>query len=295
VRAFAFYDPGRAADAPGKFMGSITYKQHAKTQTVGVTGTIQDADLASLTRKLPGGPYRGRIDLDVRNARFVDESLDSLHASGTVSDFHLTDAIPALRANDTTTSLTLDIADLQWDAGRIAYLSATGAVKDVSLEAVSTLAGVGRVTGRAHLDITGLTIANDKLTHADVTIEAEAPKEGSGTIDRATLAYVAKRFLGVDLSVMLPQRVSYERLGVRVIIDGDKLRIAGTHGPDGKTLLTVHLFGRSFGLLAAPDRTFPAPDVVAWVKDQLKNVESETLREWYERIRGSAPQTPQHE
>lgn len=293
LRAFAFYDPGRAADAPGKFMGSITYKQHAKKPTVGVTGTIEHADLASLTRKLPGGPYRGRIDLDVREGRFVGEFLESLRASGTVSDLHLTDAIPRLRAKDTTTTLTLDIADLQWDAGRIAYLSATGAVHDVSLEAVSALAGVGRVTGRAHLDIAGLTIANDKLTHADVTIEAEAPEEGSGTIDRATLAYVAKRFLGVDLSIMLPQRVSYERLGVRVIIDGGELRIVGTHGPDGTTLLTVHLFGRSFGLLAAPDRSFPAPDVVAWVKDQLKGVESGTVREWYERIRGSAPRTAQ--
>jgi len=275
LRAFAFYDPNVDAGTPGSFDGFISYELSKQARIVDLVGAVREADLAALTRGMPSGPIRGRIELDIRQARFEDESLEVLRASGRAVELHLSDVASELAANDVPATLSLDVADVRWKRDTIEYLKTTGEARNVSLEALTSLAEAGRVTGTARLDIESLTIVDDRVTHADVTMEAEAPPDGPGTIDRAVLAYAATQWFGMDLSAILPAEVTYERLGVRVIIEGDDLRVTGTHGADGSTILTVRLFDSPVELLSAPERVFPAPDVVDLARSLLADLQLE--------------------
>ncbi len=281
IAALGLAEPATAERPHGTFVGTIRYAQDDRGDEVSVTGAITDADLAALT-KLPGGPYRGRVTLDLTEARLTARKLEFLRASGSINDFFVADLFPSLAADTGSATLSLAVDDVRIRNGRIEYLKASGRCEGLSLEALTGLIGPGRVTGQVRIDIANLVIVDDEIIAADLLVDAVKPEDAPGTIDRAVLARAAKAWLGVDVGMWLPPSMEYERFGVRIVITRDGLRVEGSHGPGYRTILTVLVFGRPLAVLAAPDRTFPVPDILSLLLDRARDIGKDDLQGWWD-------------
>ena len=295
VAALGLADPMAAAQAEGTFSGTITYGRDSEGISVDLSGALRDADLVMLTAKLEGGPYRGHLDVRLRDVNITNRKLTKLYASGRVADFHVGDVLPELASIDTPATLTLDVDDLQWHEHAIRYMQASGAATGLSLDAVTRLVGPGRITGTIRVDIVELRIVDDKIARAVFVVEAVQPKDGPGLIDRSVLAYAATRWLGLNVGSFLPSAIEYERLGARFIIEGDELRVEGTHGVDSRIILTARVFGRSFAVVPAPDRVFEAPDLLAAFRDRARDIDRDDVRSWWDALRSGDGSTADSE
>ncbi len=285
VAALGLADPMAVAQAKGTFSGTITYGRDSNGVSVDLAGALRDADLVMLTARLEGGPYRGHLDVRLREVNITNRKLTKMYASGRVADFYISDVLPELASTDTPAMLTLDVDDLQWHENRIRYMQASGVAAGLSLDAVTRLVGPGRVTGTIRVDIVDLRIVDDKISKAVFVVEAVRPKDGPGLIDRSVLAYAANRWLGLNLGSFLPSEIEYERLGARFIIEGDELRVEGTHGVDSRIILTARVFGRSLAVVPAPERVFEAPDLLAAFRDRTRDIDSDDVRGWWDALR----------
>ena len=276
----------------GYFDGTIRYRQTDEHARVDVTGSVHEAGLEEFTGQLLGGPYHGTIDVDLESAVFTDRELVTLVGRGRVSDLRLGALVPGLVASAEGSGLDLQIDQVRWSDGRLESLEARGGCPALSLDALSAVWGEGAITGHAALNIRSLRVLDDQLHAADVEVLATAPEDAPGLVDRALIARVARAWLGVDLSAALPEHIEYLQLGARLIIEDGQLRILGTHGPEGRTILTVKLFGRPVGIIKQPDMTFNVPDLIGWMRQRASEVDPDRVRDWWEEFRESEESEP---
>lgn len=281
---------GRREDVPGSFEGRITYRQGRDGATVDFKGSIHDADLANFTRSMRGGPMHGVVSLDVESATLHGQRLTGLVAHGTVGELELGELIPALAGPDAAARLDLTIDELRWRDGRVASLRASGRCGKVSLDGLLSLIGPGRMTGHATAVIHSLVVENDSLRAADVDLLAVAPQDGPGLIDRALLARAARAVSGFDITAALPPQIEYSQLGARLKIEGDQLRVLGSHGPKGQTILTIKLLGRDWAIVKQPPWALTVPDLWPLLREQAGKVDPQSVERWWEALRKSVPE-----
>lgn len=274
----------------GTFRGRLIYRNTANGPSIEINGAVQDASLAELTRRLPGGPFQGRADVTIDQAVFRNGRLDALRFRGRVGDLKLTELLPMLGGTplDSTVDLRIHQADLR---GRfVDYFSASGQATDAPLEAICQLIGRGTVTGKLRVRIPSLLIVDDELKRAEIELSAVPPDDAPGTIDKTLLQWAAKETLGLDLTHVLPSKIEYAKLGVRLIIEGEQLRIRGTHGHDGKSLLTVRILGQEVSLVREFDRVYRVGPLVSTIRQKLQAYELSKVRDWWQSDRPDKPQ-----
>ncbi|HNQ24684.1 MAG TPA: hypothetical protein PKK06_16505 [Phycisphaerae bacterium] len=275
----------------GTFEGALAYCEGNDSRTVTLTGALCDARLDELTAQLPGGPYHGLVELDLDSAVFEETTLRSLEARGRLADLRLGELLPLLAATPDASRLQLDLQRIRWRDGRVVDLSATGRCDDLPLEGLSALLGAGRVTGTLSVGIHALRVTDGGLHYADIEITARPPSDQPGTIDRGTLAWLARRTLGLDLNNLLPETVEYAALGVRLIYDDGLLHVRGSHGPDHHTILTVRLAGAEVALINQQPEPLSIPDPWPLLYSQAQGITVEDLVNWWEKTReGHGPE-----
>jgi hypothetical protein len=274
----------------GRFAGDVRFRQRDGQSIVTVSGAVNDALLEELTRPLETGPVSGKVDVVVNQAAFENRQLTSLKFSGALSNVAVDPIGAILRAP--TLGGVVDLR-IHWAAfergpgferGRLAHLSAEGAARDVELSALTTLLGGGKITGRLRAEIHALQVVDDHLTHAHVTLEAVPPNGKSGTIDRELLSRISRETLGFDATTIVPSvihELEYTRLGVDLELNGQTLRVRGTHGLYSDTILTLRIFGREIGVVKAPDRTFTVDDPMALLRRTVEEVDPDDIRHWW--------------
>lgn len=268
----------------GEFAGRVSYRDTANGPTISIAGAIRNARLRQLTAPLPGGPYDGLVDIALDEAVFASNELKTLRFSGRLSQLKVGQLAAALGVSALGGNVDLRIHQANYEAGRIEYLSAAGHADDVSLEAVTRLFGRGVVTGKLRIEIHSLLVVDDRLQQAEATLTAVPPDDGPATFDRDFLKNVSLGLLGVDATRLLPSsvtQVEYTQLGLRLVLNRDELRVLGTHGFDGKTILTVKLFGHELPVIRQPDRVFHVEDPIALLRERLQEYDTEQLREWW--------------
>ena len=269
--------------ASGTFEGTITYKPTKRCEQITVSGAVREARLADLTRMVAGGPFEGVVDIVVDSACFRDGKLTNLTLHNSLEGLPLSDIIPDLADGSPLATLKLQVDRLVWTEGKLAYLSTRGKCENVPLESLSRLVGKGEITGSARLNIRSLLIVDDELRFADLDLIADPHAGAPGTIDRALLAQLAQRFLGVDLSAVLPEQVEYLRLGVNLVVDRGMLKLYGTHGHQNRTILTVDVAGHPFPLLTEPEQSFDVSNLLGKAQGYVTKLDLDTLREWWHR------------
>jgi hypothetical protein len=287
------------AQASGNFSGKIAYHSTEKNDTVTISGAKIDVSARELLAHRLPGVSRGDLHLEVSEAILLNGKLVQLNAHGQIEELAVGEVVAEVMravatdsigvggsvsgnglqasgsasatgwlANISTEGLvqaggrcTLEIDQLRYRAGKMRHLAVRGHIEGIDLEAWSAAFGLGRITGQASLEIHSLLVRDDHLQYADVELRVKPARGDTGAIDRDMLGLLVEKTLGTSLQGLLPNELRYTRLGVRGIIDGDELRLEGTHGSDGRNLLSVRLFGREMAIIRQPDRTFPVPDL----------------------------------
>jgi hypothetical protein len=272
--------------AQGTFTGRVTYRETPDGPRLAISGDLDGANLEALTAQVIGGPFHGRVDIEVEEAALLRHGLDSLRFRGKLSGLRIAELAPGLQSPEGEAELRVQQASVTGE--RLESLLATGKVTDLSFEAVTRLFGRGVVTGKLQVAINALQVEDDQIRYADVALQAVPPGGEPGTIDRDVLISAAKELLGIDISKVLPsmvQKVEYTQMGARLIVEGTSLRVRGTHGADNDTLVTVKLLGREWGVIKAPDRTFAIPDLIALARQRLEPYrhDYQRVRQWWER------------
>lgn len=275
----------------GVFRGRLGYRESGAREFIELRGSLEDARLEELTEPVIGGPFRGGVDVVIDEVVFIDRRLDRLRFRGRLSDLSLVEIVPFLRSSTLQSQVQLRVHQASLRGTAVEYLSATGQATDLSLEAISALVGRGTVTGRLRVQIHDLRVVDDRLQRAEVDLIAVPPNDSPGTIDRALLEWASQELLGLDVARILPERIEYAKLGVNLVIEGQTLRVYGTHGRKGKTILTVRVLGRDIPLVGQFDRAFEVGPLVSTIRQRIESYELERFRQWWELIH-APPEEP---
>ena len=289
LAALALDDMLGTAVTDGWFEGTVTADRMPQGERLRIRGSVGDARLEQFTGRLATGPLHGRMDVVVDDATIADRRLAHLSFSGTLAQVHLRDVAPLFGEPDLDGVVDIKVHQARYDDGHVAHLSAEAEARGVSLAALTRLLGYGVITGQLRVTVDSLVVVDDRIRWADLRVDAVAPPDGDATIDRRVILQAAKTLLHVDLgraAKLLPQKVKYARLGCRLVVDGDELRVMGTHGKDNRTLLTVRVLGRDIPLVKAPTRTYRIRDVVGDLRGVLGQYDLDTLLKWLQDQRG---------
>lgn len=155
-----------------------------------------------------------------------------------------------------------------------------------SCQGIQEIAQYGKLLCRS------LLVVDDVLQRAEIDLIAVPPDDAPGTIDRALVRWVSQELIGLDVSAVLPERIEYAKLGVRLVVDGEQLRVYGTHGRGNRIILTVRVLDRDIPLVGQFDRVFEVGPLVSMIRDRLEQYELDRVRQWWEMIHAPPEQPP---
>jgi len=276
----------------GRFAGRIEYATTSDDPSLNLAGRLTDAALAELTHGLNGGPIRGRLNIAVDRARVVDRLVTHLAGRGEVHDLEIADLARLAGRPGITGQANLNIRSIDLALGHVNRLVLDGTIRNVPLEPLTRMIGQGTVTGQLQVSINALRLVDDGIEWADIEIDAiPAPGEAAGSIHRDLLINGLKRVLDFAWPATLPQsllpeQVEYARFGVRLRVEDNRMRVLGTHGPGGDTILTLHLFGADFGLVKSLRREIDLTPFLAQLRESLHNRDPRDMGDWWRRSWG---------
>jgi hypothetical protein len=96
------------------------------------------------------------------------------------------------------------------------------------------------------------------------------------------LEWASQELIGFDVARILPERIEYAKLGVKLVIEGETLRVYGTHGRKGRTILTVRVLGREIPVIGEFNHTFEVGPLVTLIRERIKSYELQRFRKWWE-------------
>ncbi len=281
----------------GHFAGMVRYvspdREHPSE--IWVSGSLRDAALEELTRRLAIGPFVGDVSVNVESARLDGTVVTHLKGRGSIRDLSFSSFAPLLGVPKLSGSASMTFEPVDVSLGRINRLRIEGRVIDVALEEILQIVGRGSATGRVTVHVNNLEIVENAIKSADLEVFADPPRGAAGTIDRTLLLGAAEKILNFSWpesipESFLPEKLEYVRFGARLLIRDNQLRILGTHGASNDVILTVRVFGQSFGLIKEQSGTI---DLTPWVDQflgRLREYDPERVREWW-RTHGRASES----
>lgn len=266
----------------GTFAGRVVYRE-ADHEHLIVSGDIEEGSLYELTGQVIGGPFHGDVTVTLDQAEFVDTALHALRFHGWLDRVRIGDLLPMLDDPKAEGRLDLEVSHFAYQDGRIVRLSASGQADNVPLDVITQRLGYGTVTGRLRIRINSLSIVDDRLRAADVDLIVTPPADAPGIIDKETIRVLLMQFVGIDTSRVLPEQVEYVKLGAKLLFSGEELTLRGTHGPAGRTILTIRVAGREFGVIQQPDRTYKVGDLIGLVRKEVDQYDFGEFEDWWSR------------
>lgn len=269
----------------GSFHGQVAYTEHDGGATLTLAGACTGLELPEVTRGLVETPWRGRCERVTLHELRVENGVPTrLRFAGRLAGVHLDDVLPGLGLPDAGEAIVdLDVGVAHIERDRIVRLVASGRARDLSLERLTSALGRGTMSGRVQLRITDLTIEDNRLSSLDAVVRVE-PSERQNWIESDLLEFVVWQVLKVDLPPILPERLEYSELGVRLEVRDEQLVVYGTHGVGGRTILTARLFGADVPLVSEPRGAF---DLRPWL-DRLRAM---AHAQWRPRRHTRGPET----
>lgn len=277
----------------GRFSGKLEFATETDAPNVSLSGRLSDIAMEEVTRFLEAGPVRGKLDIAVDRARIVDRVVTHLSGRGEIRSLQLGDISRLAGYPQITGRADLSIRAIDLALGHLNRLVADGRIRDVPLEAVTALVGKGEVTGRLAIRINSLRASDDRIEWADIEIEAVPPPGAeAGTIHRELLVNSLTKLLDFKWpssipQSLLPEHVEYARFGARLRIENNQLRVLGTHGPGGDTILTLRVFGAEVGVIKSLKREIDLTPRLDALRDQLSRQDPREIEQWWRERRGS--------
>ncbi len=280
----------------GRFAGQVQYLRTAEQGEVWIRGKLTDADVAELTRALPLGPFVGRLSITVDWAKVVNSVVTHFRGHGQVADFSLSPFAPLLGQDDLSGTAMFNIDQVDLALGHVNRLRLDGSVQGLALQELLRPWGAGSATGQLAIRVNNLDVVDDVIRSADVEITAVPPPQEKGTIDRSLLLSVAEKTLGFTWpaaipQAILPEQVEYTEFGMRLLVRDNHLRVLGTHGEGGDTILTIEVLGRQIGLMKERSGTIDLGPHLADLLERVRSYDPSRMRQWWE-SRAEPPSGP---
>jgi hypothetical protein len=258
----------------GTFSGQMAYGETDGIQRASLSGTCYDASLAEWTAGLTTPPWRGTCaELELKELTLENRRPQRLAFRGVLTGVVLGDVLAPLGLADIGGELVLRVREVDLSPDGIDKLVASGQCTGVSLAKVTQALGWGTMSGTASLNLTDLTVEHNRLRSLEARIQVEDKGEAKW-IEGKLLTQAASRALKLNLPPVLPERIEYTQLGLRLDVRDESLHVFGTHGEHEKTILTVRMFGSDVPLLFEPEQPF---DLTVWL-DQLRQQGAAYLR-----------------
>lgn len=242
----------------GTFAGEITRRWGPGGEQWRLAGRLGNVRLEQLTPRLAGGPVHARVDLAIREGLIRDGQLERLVFDGQVGDLDVARLLQRWDIPPIGGEVRLRVHGGVLTGAGIEHLSVTGAWTGAPLDPLArALLGERGIAGALELVINGLIVEGGRVISGDLDLRAVPPPGRDGTISRALLSRLVEELFGLSVpNQMLPARVPYEQLGVKVFINERGLRVLPGQGPAGPALITTRLWGRRVPLLSQLDRQF---------------------------------------
>ncbi|MFN0135318.1 MAG: hypothetical protein ACKVS9_04280 [Phycisphaerae bacterium] len=270
----------------GRFRGELTYSESDEGKRGVISGDLYDIDLTECTAGLLANPVRGICaEMHVGEFTIVNRVPLSGSIRGRITQLRIGDLLSLLGMDsiDGVASLDLDVARVSREG--IERLVAGGECDRLPLESISAAFGLGKIGGTARLEIQDLNIENNRLRSLKATIVAHESDDADRWVEGELLRTLVSKALKVELPAILPERIEYTKLGVRLEVRDEVLYVFGTHGPRDGTIMTARMFGRDIPLIPEPRESI---DLEPWLS-QLRARATHRLRE---RLGSPAATTP---
>lgn len=264
----------------GDFSGRATYREVNGSQRVELRGRVDGLRLEDLGGVIGAEGLVGSVGVWVDEGRITDGRLERLTFRGRIDDVLLAPIAAMFSLPDAGGRAKVFVHQGEMRDGKMSWLGLSGRVEGLSLETLAQFFGQGQITGSLRVEIPTLVIREGRIGSADLRFVAEPPEDEPGWISRELLSSLAQRVAGVTLPDILPERIEYARLGVRVVIEGETVRVLGTHGRRNTTILTLKVFGRDLGVLFQPARSYELQPILDRIRAEAERLNTEKLREW---------------
>jgi len=238
----------------GSFSGKMTVRQSAAADEIQLVGAVRDVRLEEFTPRLPGGAIPALVTLDIQDALIRGRQLVKLDFTGQVRQLGIEQLLSRWSLPPIGGEVHLNVyRGLVTEAG-IEDLRLDGQWSGASLDKLVTAAlGRGGLHGDLNVRINSLIIEKNEIVSANVDVTARPPKGTKATADKAFVAFVMERLLGKAIPEtamkMLPDQMEYTHLGAKLLVDPKRIRILGTQGPTGRSLLTLSILGHDMPAL----------------------------------------------
>ncbi len=237
----------------GQFSGRVEYHEADDGRRTLVTGELTNVRLDELTAGLLDPPWTGTgTRLTVEELALRDRRLERLRLHGRMTDVALGPLLATVGLPDLGGKIDLDVAAAELAPAGVVRLSLAGRCDALSLSAASAILGWGGVTGSARLSLRDLTVTDNRLTSLEARADVVPGGDAPGTIERNLLDEILRRTLGFTLPPVLPERIEYAQLGVRIEVRDEVLYVFGTHGDGERVILTARVLGRDVPIVFEP-------------------------------------------
>ena len=251
----------------GSFEGSLTYEETgAGGSTLTVAGRCFELDLSEWTRSFAARPWRGRAsEIALHELRVENRRPARLRFGGVLREVRLGDLLASAGLEGVSGTIALRVRDADISENGIVRFVASGDCTDLSLESLTTAIGWGRMSGNLRLVIDDLTIVDNRLASLSAEIRVDDALDSPNWIEGALLRELLARMFKVHLPPILPERIEYTRLGIKLDVRDEVLHLFGTHGPRQETIVTLRIFEQDWPIGEPQGRI----DLAPWL-DQLR-------------------------
>ena len=248
---------GRDGLHSGMFNGSLEYSESGAVSELRVSGTCFDLSLAECTEGLVPKPWQGCCpEIELQELLVVNKQPQRLRFRGVMNGVVLGDICAPWHLDEIGGMMTLRVREAELSPKGIERLRAAGECANVSLERLTERLGMGVMSGNARLTIDNLEIEQNHIVALSAELSIDPQDDTPYWIEGRLVTELISRALNVRVPPLLPERIEYTQLGLRLEIENEILNVYGTHGDRERTILTARMNGQDFPLIVQPKRAF---------------------------------------
>lgn len=237
----------------GRFSGRLEYAERDDVRRLEVSGRLFDLDLAEFGGLFGGPTWRGVCpELELDELVAINGELREVRLHGALNDVYVGDLLAPWGWSGVGGQFDIRLRDVDLTPEQIRRVVLSGRCENISLNELSRALGWGEMSGVASVVIDDLTIEHDRLTSLSGVARVHPSATGRDWIEGRLLRELVVRTLGLRLPPILPGRVDYAQLGVRIDVRDEQMYVFGTHGERDQTILTAVLAGAEVPLVREP-------------------------------------------
>lgn len=272
----------------GTFSGKLRYAESDAGRQVGIAGRCTGLQLAELTGGLLPRAIRGACpEIELQELTALNRVPQRLRFRGILRQVELGDLLGLLGWSAIGGRADFDVGAAEISQQGIRRFVASGACEDISVAGVTDALGMGVMTGRLRMRIGDLAIEDNRIRTLDAELEVAPSDDAPDYVEGRLVRELVSRALHVELPPLLPERIEYSRLGVRIEVRDEVLTVFGSHGERNQVILTVRLYGAELPLIREPKSSFDLRPTLDALRASAAAALETRWREWEEQLRAA--------